>query len=112
MKVLLTGATGFVGKALYQELLVRKYNLTCAFRKAHKNRLITVFGDCAPCFVDHVDKNTLWSPCLKDVDQVDASRLQTLMAWKPRVTVDQDIMATVQWCLADRRHAGKKKAQV
>ncbi|MEE4365121.1 MAG: NAD-dependent epimerase/dehydratase family protein [Desulfotignum sp.] len=70
MNVLLTGATGFVGKALYQELMARKYNLTCAFRTAHKNRLQKAFEDCTPCFVDHVDKNTLWSPCLKDIDQV------------------------------------------
>ncbi|HKK98734.1 MAG TPA: NAD-dependent epimerase/dehydratase family protein [Desulfotignum sp.] len=70
MKVLLTGTTGFVGKALYQELSARKYHLTCAFRKPHKTLWQTDFKNCTPCFLDHVDGDTLWSPCLQHIDQV------------------------------------------
>jgi nucleoside-diphosphate-sugar epimerase len=71
MNILLTGATGFVGKALYRELITQKYNPTCVFRKRHKtDRLLSEFATGDRCFVDHVDGNTPWSACLKGIDQV------------------------------------------
>lgn len=71
MNILLTGATGFVGKSLYRELIVQKYNLTCVFRKWHKKeRQLSEFGTGNRYFVDDVDGNTQWSACMRGIDQV------------------------------------------
>lgn len=71
MKILLTGATGFVGKALYRELLSREHNLTCAFRKTFdENRFQAEFSKCRNYVVENIDGDTRWSSCLADIDQV------------------------------------------
>lgn len=72
MNILLTGATGFVGYALYRELRFRQYNVTCVFRKHPDDteRLAAQFGDCNPYIVGDIDKDTPWTPCLKNIDQV------------------------------------------
>jgi nucleoside-diphosphate-sugar epimerase len=71
MTVLLTGATGFVGNALYRELVCRGYDLTCVFRRGYgEGRLENQFRDCTRHVVENLDGNTRWTLCLTGVDQV------------------------------------------
>jgi nucleoside-diphosphate-sugar epimerase len=72
MNILLTGATGFVGHALYRELRFRQANVTCVFRKHPdgSKRPTAQFGDANQYVVAHIDKTTHWIPCLQNIDQV------------------------------------------
>ena len=71
MNILLTGATGFVGYALYRELRFRKLNLACVFRKPlDESRYHTEFKYCRRFVSGDIDANTQWYSCLKDVQQV------------------------------------------
>lgn len=59
MKILVTGATGFVGRALLKQLLVRKsYLLTVALRSDKP------FSSCNTHVVEELDKHTDWSTAL------------------------------------------------
>jgi nucleoside-diphosphate-sugar epimerase len=71
MNILLTGSTGFVGKALFPMLLHRGYHLTCPFRKTLEyNGQKFKFNACRHVVVDNIDGKTRWSSCLTDIDQV------------------------------------------
>jgi UDP-glucose 4-epimerase len=71
MNILLTGATGFVGKALFPELLSRKYQVTCVFREtvAEKHQQMT-FNGCHRFEVENIDGNTRWTPYLTNISQI------------------------------------------
>jgi nucleoside-diphosphate-sugar epimerase len=62
-RILLTGATGFVGKALHTELISQGHNICAATRadKYKRNNVVSV-GD--------VDGTTDWSKVLRDVNTV------------------------------------------
>lgn len=71
MNILLTGATGFMGKALFQALVRKRHHLTCPFRKILDDKAQqSEFNACRQVVVDNIDGNTRWSSCLTDVDQV------------------------------------------
>jgi nucleoside-diphosphate-sugar epimerase len=71
MNILLTGASGFVGRVLYRKLLELNYNLTCVFRERWRKDIVeSEFADCTPFFSDDMDGKTIWSICLKNIDQV------------------------------------------
>lgn len=64
MKILVTGASGFVGHALCAELLAQQYDVLAAARTD-----IDVLG-CKPLIVSNVDANTVWASALADIDVV------------------------------------------
>jgi nucleoside-diphosphate-sugar epimerase len=71
MNILLTGATGFVGKALCRELLLRKYHLTCTLRDRTDETLQrSEYRACRHLILEHIDGTTRWFEHLKDVEQV------------------------------------------
>ncbi|MDZ7664904.1 MAG: NAD-dependent epimerase/dehydratase family protein [Desulfotignum sp.] len=71
MNILVTGATGFVGKALFQALLHQRHHLTCTFRKTLEDKgQQSEFNACRQVVVDNIDGNTRWSSCLTGIDQV------------------------------------------
>jgi nucleoside-diphosphate-sugar epimerase len=71
MNILLTGATGFLGKVLFWELLRRRHRLTCTFRKPLDDReQLSGFRACHRKVVENIDGTTRWSPHLTDVDQI------------------------------------------
>jgi nucleoside-diphosphate-sugar epimerase len=71
MNILITGAAGFVGRALFRELLSRKYPLTCVFRKLSRETQKTIeFNGCRQFVVENIDGTTRWSTHLTDVDQI------------------------------------------
>jgi nucleoside-diphosphate-sugar epimerase len=61
-----------VGKALFLELLRRKYHLACTFRKPLDDReQLTGFHVCHHReIVENIDGTTRWSPHLTDIDQI------------------------------------------
>lgn len=65
MKFLVTGANGFVGKALCAELLRHGYSVRAAVRTADK-----FAGDAEPVAVGDIDGATDWSEVLRDVEVV------------------------------------------
>lgn len=60
MKALVTGATGFIGSHLVEELLKRGYDVTCLVRKSSNLRWIDslkvnlVYGDCEKGTLEHL----------------------------------------------------------
>jgi nucleoside-diphosphate-sugar epimerase len=66
MKILLTGATGFIGQALSIELLNQGFNLTVALRK--KNNLFS--DNVNQVVVGNLSSNTDWGQILEKVDCV------------------------------------------
>ncbi|WP_256847023.1 NAD-dependent epimerase/dehydratase family protein [Pseudomonas aeruginosa] len=65
-KVLLTGASGFVGKALAGELLRQGYALNMAFRQIPSK----VLDGAVAIPVGNIEGGTLWSDALAGVDTV------------------------------------------
>jgi nucleoside-diphosphate-sugar epimerase len=65
MKFLITGANGFVGRALGAELLRRGHFVRAAVRAADK-----FSDDVAPVAVGDIDDTTDWSEALRDVEVV------------------------------------------
>jgi nucleoside-diphosphate-sugar epimerase len=65
MKFLITGANGFVGRALCAELLLRGYSVRAAVRAADK-----FVGDAEPVAVGDIDGATDWSEALCGVEVV------------------------------------------
>jgi len=65
MKFLITGANGFVGRALCAELLLRGYSVHAAVRAADK-----FVGDAEPVAVGDIDGATDWSEALCGVEVV------------------------------------------
>lgn len=71
MNILLTGATGFVGYALYRELRFRNLNLSCVFRKPlDESPYHEKLKYCRRFVSGDIDANTQWHSCLKDVQLV------------------------------------------
>ena len=67
-KILVTGASGFVGRALCPELSDRKYNVIGAFRSTDK---FTGFKDSMECIaVGEIGPDTDWTHALSGVDVV------------------------------------------
>ncbi|MEE2769542.1 MAG: NAD-dependent epimerase/dehydratase family protein [Pseudomonadota bacterium] len=66
MKVLITGANGFVGKALFNFLKDKKYDIKGTLRSDSAKDLI----DRGCCVVGDLNKDTDWSQALKDIDVV------------------------------------------
>lgn len=64
--VLVTGANGFVGRALCQSLSSRSRDVRSAVRRAGSE----VIGGQPLLVVGEIDANTTWSPALSDVDVV------------------------------------------
>lgn len=65
MKILLTGASGFVGKALYKELLTLGHEVVAGVRSAEK-----AIGFSEYTIVGDIDQYTNWSEALLNVDVV------------------------------------------
>ncbi len=67
MNILLTGANGFVGYALYHELRIRQNKLSCVFRRFSEDdeELKAQFNDCDRYLVGDINRNTRWGYCLK-----------------------------------------------
>jgi nucleoside-diphosphate-sugar epimerase len=65
MKLLITGANGFVGQALTLEAFLRGFNVCAAVRE-----LSTLPSYIDVVSVGYVDSDTDWSPALKDCDVV------------------------------------------
>lgn len=71
MNILLTGATGFVGNALYRELRLRKHRLTCTFRSRMDKMAHQVeYRTCRRIDGIHIDGETCWTKYLRDIDQI------------------------------------------
>ncbi len=66
MKILLTGATGFIGKAVCAELLFRKYSVIPVVRSLPS----CPESFSGSCIVQNMDKNTNWTEALSGVDIV------------------------------------------
>ena len=64
MKILVTGATGFIGSALSTELLNQGFDLTVALR--NKSDLFT--GNTEQVIVGNLDNNIDWMPILENID--------------------------------------------
>ncbi len=67
MNILLTGATGLIGRALYPLLREKGYRVKCALRKKNDGKIIReedVF------YYENLDENTDWSLALNDIDAV------------------------------------------
>jgi nucleoside-diphosphate-sugar epimerase len=63
-KILITGATGFVGSHLVQALLAKQAKLICPLRSASN------IAGCETMVVGDFNQNTDWSACLPDVGAV------------------------------------------
>lgn len=63
-KILLTGASGFVGAALLRALLEQGANMRCSFRSA------TEIDGVESVLVPSIDDRTIWGGHLKDIDTV------------------------------------------
>jgi nucleoside-diphosphate-sugar epimerase len=70
MNILLTGASGFIGRALYPALTARGHDLACVFRHRHRGWAKQAFPDCRRYFVHQMDDSTDWQPCLEGMDGV------------------------------------------
>jgi len=70
MKILLTGANGFVGRALYRVLLEQEHEISCVFRKKYQGRVDREFASCNPFFVEDLDGQTFWKDILEGIDVV------------------------------------------
>ena len=67
MNILLTGATGLIGRALYPLLREKGYRVKCALRKKNDGKIIReedVF------YYENLDENTDWSLALNNIDAV------------------------------------------
>ena len=67
-KVLITGATGFVGKALCERLIRDKYQVVAAIRKSSNLNALSI--EICNISVDDISVNTDWKVGLKDVKSV------------------------------------------
>lgn len=81
MKILLTGVTGFIGRALYPELIKREHTVTCVVRKKYSgvqdiNRL---FG--RVFYFETLNDTAEFEEALKDIDVV-----IHLAAWAHKIT--------------------------
>ncbi|WP_019674124.1 sugar transferase [Psychrobacter lutiphocae] len=65
MKILVTGANGFIGEALVSSLLSTPHKPIACVRKSVKPTL-----DCEYRFIDNLDSTTNWHEALKDIDVV------------------------------------------
>ncbi|TNF01277.1 MAG: SDR family oxidoreductase [Bacteroidetes bacterium] len=66
MKVLLTGATGFVGQAVIDKLLSGRHQVKAVVRRSSKS----MHKNIASVSVDTIDSNTVWGNALRDIDTV------------------------------------------
>ncbi len=71
MNILLTGATGFVGNALYRELRLRKHQMTCTFRNRRGETADQAeFSNCRRIDGVYINGDACWTACLKNIDQI------------------------------------------
>jgi len=57
MKILLTGANGFIGRALYHCLLKQNHEVTCVFRKKNQGMVERQFASSRILFIDNLEEN-------------------------------------------------------
>lgn len=70
MRILLTGANGFVGRALYKELISAGHTVICVVRKKHMNvDLFSLLPENIHYF-DALDRHTDFTRSLTDIDVV------------------------------------------
>lgn len=62
--ILLTGATGFIGSAIYKECLLRGFSVRPVVRGVNKNLYRSCFA------IDDFNSNVDWSPALDGVDTI------------------------------------------
>lgn len=70
MKILLTGANGFIGRALYRALLGRNQEISCVFRENKRGRVDREFDSCRPFFIADLNGDTDWKGPLREVGVV------------------------------------------
>jgi nucleoside-diphosphate-sugar epimerase len=67
-RILVTGATGFIGRALCHALLEKGYVVRIAVRSEMKTA--GVCGQVETCVIPDIGQNTVWDEALKDIDIV------------------------------------------
>ena len=82
MNILITGANGFIGHALYRSLVDQNHHLTCVFRTKNQGGVEQEFASAALFFVDESDKHTDWGAALEGVEVV--VHLAALAHLKPK----------------------------
>lgn len=65
MNILITGANGFIGKALVKSLLQTSHNIVACVRSSVQPTL-----ECEYRYIDKLDHSTSWQKILKDIDIV------------------------------------------
>ncbi len=70
MRILLTGANGFIGRALYALLLRREHDLCCVFRRKHQGKVEKEFAASDIFFIDDMNGRTSWNAMPDGIDAV------------------------------------------
>jgi UDP-N-acetyl-alpha-D-quinovosamine dehydrogenase len=70
MKILLTGATGCIGRALYHFLLKQNHEIVCVFRANKRAYVKREYRACKFFFIDDLNGHTCWDDAFEGIDVV------------------------------------------